>query len=912
MKNLLLSILLISSTFFLLSQCDRMAPGEDPGPPLSLNCEYKTNPVGIDVLNPQFSWKVNDNTRGARQTSYQILVASSFEILEDDEGDIWDTGKIKSDQSHLVTYEGPELGSKTRYYWKVRTWDGNDNPSVYSQPAYWEMGLLEPEDWSARWIGKNETGSPPRSVMLRKEFDVGDSIEKARVYVTGLGNYILYINGQKVGNDLLTPGWTDYPTKIQYQTYDITPLIAEGKNAVGAVLGNMWWSSGLGWDGAHVYSEGPLRLLTQIEVTTGTGTETIVSDPTWKLDYSPYVENTIYHGVTYDARMEQEGWNSPGFDDSSWENAVQIDHKPVKLVAQQGPPIQVTEQLVPVEINEVKPGVYVFDFGKNMVGYTRLKVEQREGSTIQMRFAELLHDDGTVAQENLRTAKATDYYTCKGDGVEEFEPYFTYHGFRYVQVEGLEKKPDRTTLTGLIFHSNADPVGEFSCSSDIINAFYGNIKRGQRGNLHSVPTDCPQRDERLGWMGDAQIFAPTSFYNMDMTSFYIKWERDITDCQAPEGYVHDVNPAIVVTGPSKPAWGDAVMIIPWVVHKFSGDTRIIEENYEGMKAWVDYMRGKSEDHIYIWRNEDNDWFGYGDWIAVEKSPGQPISAAYYYYSTKLLSQMAGITGREDDAAAYTELADHIRKAFNEKYFDEEAKTYPGGTQTANLLPLAFGLVPEEHRQAVADNIAQNVLDRGKHPTTGFLGTGYILPVLTEYGYHQLAFETATQTTYPSWGYMVEQGATSVWELWNSDSEPPEGMNSRNHFALGSVGEWYYGYLAGIRPVLEEPGFKRSVIAPKPAEGLSWAEADLETYYGLLSSSWNTSEGNFTLDVTIPPNTTSEVHFPASFGNRIMESDNEVFSNGALMADQDIYRMISADDKEIILEVGAGTYSFSME
>jgi alpha-L-rhamnosidase len=912
MKEKLFSFFFLLFLVFVIFNCRRMDKTTAPGSPIALNCEYQTNPIGLDILHPRLSWMINDQSRGAVQAAYQILVASDMDLLAKDQGDLWESGKVISDQSHLIAYGGDPLESRKKYFWKVRTWNRDDQVSEYSLPANWEMGLLHPEDWEAEWIGSNETGRPPRSVMLRKEFEIAGDIRNARLYITGLGNYIAFINGQKVGNDVLTPGWTDYPTKVQYQTYEVNTLLKEGKNAIGVVLGNMWWSSGLGWQGGVSYSEGPLRLLAQLEIDTSVGNQQVLSDDSWMVTHSPYVENTIYHGVTYDARLEQPGWDIGDFDDSSWEQAQYIQDEGRRIVAQQGPPIRITESRQPVDIRQVKPGIYVFDFGANMVGYEKLRVQGSEGNRIQMRFAELLHDDGTVAQENLRSAKATDYYICKGEGVEEFEPHFTYHGFRYVQVEGLENEPDQSTLTGLVFYSAADPTGEFSCSSDILNAFYKNILRGQKGNMESVPTDCPQRDERLGWMGDAQMFAPTSCYNMNMANFYKKWMRDIIDCQDPEGFVHDVNPAIVVKGPSKPAWGDAVVIIPWVVHEFYGDQRIIEDNYEGMKAWVEYMRSKSVDDLYIWANEDNTWFGYGDWIAVEQSPGQPISVAYYYHSTQLLGKMAAMIGRESDAQNYKDLAARIKIAFNNKYFNEETNNYEGGTQTANLLPLAFGLVPEGHEDEVAKNIADNVLAKGKHPTTGFLGTGYILPMLSNYGYHQLAFETAIQTTYPSWGYMVENGATSVWELWNSDSEPPEGMNSRNHFALGSVGEWYYGYLAGIRPDLEKPGFKRSIIKPLPAEGLDWAKASLETSYGLLSNSWNTSGDQFRMDVIVPPNTTAELHFPVSAEKKITESGKVIYENKMISAEVDQFRLISESDREVVIEVGAGDYYFVTE
>ncbi|MFC2125059.1 family 78 glycoside hydrolase catalytic domain [Bacteroidota bacterium] len=884
-----------------------------PQSPHELKCEYFENPIGIDVVIPRLSWFVNDTLRGAEQSAYQIIVASSKDRIDAEDADIWNSGKIMSDQSHLVEYDGPVLKSGMRYYWRVKTWDQEDQGSSFSNAAFWETGFLDNSEWKGSWIGNNETGRPPHSIMLRKEFEVDAEIRNARVYVTGLGNYVMFINGKRVGKDMLTPGWTDYPQKVQYQTYDITEMLKTGNNAVGVMLGNMWWSSGLGWQGGTAYSDGPLRLLAQLKIKTNQGESQIVTDDSWKVKRSPIIENTIYHGVTWDGRLEQYGWNDPDFDDSNWDMAEIIQADEIKIVAQQGPTIQVTETRKAKSITEVKPGIYVFDFGVNMVGYERLTVKGPEGTRIEMRFAELLHEDGTVAQENLRSAKVIDDYICKGGGWDEiFEPYFTYHGFRYVQVSGLPEKPDENTLIGLVFHNAAEPIGKFECSTDILNRVQANIERGQRGNMHSVPTDCPQRDERLGWMGDAQMFAPTANYNMNMAKFFSKWERDIIDCQDEEGWVNDVNPAIVVKGPSKPAWGDAVVVVPWMVYKFYGDKRILEESYEGMKLWVEYMRGKSDGDIYIWREPGNDnWFGYGDWIAVEKSPGQPISAAYYYYSTKLLSQMAEVLGKDADFTEYADLAERIKKAFNERFFDPETNNYEAATQSANLLPLAFGLVPDELQDAVAKNVADNVIAKGKHPTTGFLGTGYILPMLSDYNYHELAYETAIQTTYPSWGYMVENGATSIWELWNSDSEPPEGMNSRNHFALGSVGEWYYAYLAGIRPEASNPGFKKSIIAPMPAGDLTWAKGSTKTPYGVLSSRWEIKDDVFILKAEIPANTVAEIRFPFSSQSEIFESGEAIYVEGGITTAGQSFNLIRLDEKEVVIGCGSGKYVFTV-
>jgi len=1044
--------------------------------PVELNCESRFNPVGIDVHKPRLSWQLNDTSRGAHQSAYQILVASDLSKLKNDQGDVWDSRKRESKQSVLVSYEGPELKSRQRYYWKVRTWDQKSEPSSWSETAWWEMGLLEPSDWQAEWIGmdliaedqaltkygqwithpepecnkdlfirkefeipegkqarkaflhflsqkhaglwmngaqvgeadfngniaalqiqerlipgqntiafiinnkdgedcsiifymeiiysdgttqwissgsdcgvsKNaqagwnqidfddsgwdnavplaaygrgdhgwieNAGPAPRSTMLRKEFIASKKVSKARAYVSGLGNYKLWVNGSKISEDLLTPGWTDYYKRVQYQVYDLTEYISKGENAAGIVLGNMWWSSGLGLNGGTRYSSGPVRGLCQIEIEYSDGsTEQIVTNQSWSTHLSPVVDNTIYHGEVYDARLEIDGWASPGLDEADWEPAtVFTQEKDLTLSSQFAPPIRIMNEIEPVSVSEIKPGKFVFDMGKNIVGYARLTVSGERGTEVKLRFAELLHDDGTVAQENLRSAKATDFYILKGEGRETWEPIFTYHGFRYVQVEGYPGTPTTSNLTGIQIYSSAEQTGYFKCSNDLINSIYKNILNGQKGNMHSVPTDCPQRDERLGWTGDAQMFAPTANYNMNMSGFFGKWMRDLTDSQSEEGYIHDVNPAIVVGGPGKPAWADAVTVVPWMVYKFYGDKKIIEDNYEGMKAFVEYMIRNSKDGLYIF--DQNGWAGYGDWISVVPSPGQPISAAYYYYSTKLLSEMAGVIGKEEDAKIYAENAAKIAQTFNDKYLDRKTNNYPSATQTANLLPLAFGISPENIRQDVADNIAADVIERGKHPSTGFLGTGYILPILSEFGYHELAYEVASQTSYPSWGYMVENGATSMWELWNSDTEPPDQMNSRNHFALGSVGEWFYAYLAGIRPSIADPGFKHSIIKPMPAGDLTWASAKLYTAYGPLACGWELSVDGLSMQVTVPANTRATIHIPLEGDTDPVLSESGILIWSGEKAGSDIpyaLELIEVTENEIILNALAGTYHFTVE
>ncbi len=888
-----------------------------------LKTEYSINPIGLDVINPRFSWKLNDTTRNTFQQDYTILVASEPSKLKPGKADVWESGKIESDESVFIPYEGPELQSATRYFWTVEVTTNKGDKFKAESPAFFETGFLSPDDWKADWISFDPeeyrdklppfTAERPRSLIFRNEFEIPEGIESARAYVSGLGNYVLFLNGERVGKDLLTPGWTDYNVRLQYQVYDVTSLLKKGENAAGMLMGNLWWSSGLGWRGGVAYSKGPLKALLQLEITLKNGEKKVVStNEEWKAQLSPIAENTIYHGETYDSRLEIPMWSEPGLNTDSWLPVKKTSLGDLSLSAQKAPPIQITDTLVPVSVSEVQPGVFVYDMGINMVGIARISgINGKNGDTITLRFAELLHKDGTVAQENLRSAEATDRYILNGSGNESWQPHFTYHGFRYVQMEGFEGKPDASNLTGLRFYSSAEEKGRFASSNDLLNQIWKNILNGQKGNMHSVPTDCPQRDERLGWMGDAQIFAPTSCYNMGMNAFYYKWMRDITDSQHESGYVYDVNPAIVVGGPAKAGWGDAVTVVPWVVYNFYGDTRILSDYYEGMKEWVEFMKRKSEDHIYRWSETEGDWEGYGDWISVVKSPTAPISAAYYYHSTGLLAKAAGVLGYTGDQKYYSSLADSIAEAFHKRFFLKDSLNYPWGTQTANLIPLNFSLTPDSLKPVTAGNIIKDVKDRGFHPTTGFLGTNLLLPTLSNYGEHESAYKTAINTEYPSWGYMVKKGASSMWELWNSDTERPEGMNSRNHFALGSVGEWYFSHLAGISAM--EPGFKKIKIRPMPAEGLDWVTVDYETPYGMLRAYWSKDKGSLHLDVTIPTNSSAEVHIPISgFQNpEVLEIDRVLLSNGEFTSAESI-EMVSLDAGYLTLDIPSGSYGFTVK
>ncbi len=905
MKNLL--PLLITLVAF---SCAR----EPVNPPVNLRVEYGGD--ALDVSTPRFSWHLSDSSRGAAQSAYQILIASEEHLLSENRADIWNSGKVSSSQSVFVPYDGDLLDGPATYYWTVKVWDQDSVEGDYSLPSSFILGMMEPTDWQGSWIGSDATiakadSLQPRSVYLRGSFSVKRNIRRAVLYVTGLGSYQFYLNGEKTGDDLLTPGWTDYPQRIQYQVYDVTEQVKKGTNNAGFLLGNGWWSSGLGWHGGTSYSDGPLCALMQLEVEYGNGKKQVfTSDDSWEWHFSPITENSLYHGETYDARLEIDDWWNREKAGGTWEPVDVYSHDPgVMLSAQFSPAIEVTREIEPVNIKEVNPGVYVMDMGMNMTGGVRLNVEGSPGDTITMKFAELLHEDGSVAQENLRSARATDRYIIGSEEPETWEPHFTYHGFRYVEIHGLPDAPDSIMVTGLNYHNAAAETGRFACSNELLNTIQRNIGNGQRSNMFSVPTDCPQRDERLGWMGDAQVFAATSMYNMEMSGFYAKWVRDIADGQSPEGWVTDVNPPIVVTDPAKPAWGDAFLIVPREQYGFYRDRRILESYYDDYKGWVEYMASKSEDGLYIY-NRDG-WGGYGDWIAVVESPKAPISAAYYYYSTRLLAQFAEILGYEAEFKRYQARADKIREAFNERFFDASVPTYTGDTQTALLLPLSFGLVPREYEKAIAARLAEKVESAGYHPSTGFLGTKYLLPTLSDYGYHDIAWKTAVNNEYPSWGYMVENGATSIWELWNSDTEPPDRMNSRNHFALGSVGEWYYSHLAGIRPDRNHAGYKHSFIAPMPAGDLNHASARTWTPYGTISTSWVNENGRFSLEVTIPPNTTSTLCIPvlSEVRKEVYEGGTAILKDGELSGEVPGVGFAGEEGNGMTFTLEPGTYTF---
>jgi alpha-L-rhamnosidase len=900
-----------------------MAPSELR--PVGLKCEYRVDPLGIDEGAPRLSWALESEGRGQVQSAYRILAASSEEKLEAEESLLWDSGRVESDRSVGVEYEGEALRSSSRCVWKVRVWDGAGDPSPYSGPAVFEAGFLERSDWKGDWIslGKkpDEDFEPPTgedyddlanglapSPYLRKEFPLDKPVRRARLYATARGVYELHLNGSRVGDDVLAPGWTDYDRRVQYQTYDVTPLLAEGQNALGAVLGDGWYAGFVGFDPKHrgaLYGARP-QLLAQLDVEYEDGSkERIATEGSWRCSEGPILHSDLLMGESYDAREEMPGWSDPGFDDSAWYGVKAEEVGDTNLVAQPDGGIRVTEELGAKSVTEPEDGVYVFDMGKNMVGWVRLRVEGEAGTEITLRHAEALNPDGTLYTTNLRAARASDRYVLKGDGEEVYEPRFTFHGFRYVEVTGYPGEPQPEAVTGRVVHSATPPTGSFECSNQMVNELQQNILWGQRGNFLSVPTDCPQRDERLGWMGDAQVFVRTASFNMDVAAFFEKWMADVEDAQSPEGAFPDVAPLLTGSGlmdlsRGAPAWGDAGIIVPWSIYRTYGDTRIVERHYDAMARWMEYLHEANPDLIRKNRMGNN----YGDWLSPrgDHTPKHLLATAYWAYDAKLMAEMAEAIGRTGDAKEYRSLSQRIAAAFNEVFVSPDGRI-EGDTQTCYLLALHMGLLPEDHRPAAAEYLVRTIEREDWHLSTGFVGVGYLCPVLTETGHTDVAYRLLLNDTYPSWGYTIKNGATTIWERWDGWTEEngfqSPNMNSFNHYSLGSVGEWLYRYVAGID--LGSPGYGHIVIRPRPGGGLTYARGEYDAVRGRISSSWKIEDGRFSLEVLIPPNTTATVHVPSTEG---------VSEGGRPVGEVGDVEHLRAEDGETILSVGSGRYEFS--
>jgi len=879
-----------------------------------LRVEHATNPLGIGDRAPRLSWTLESAQRGTMQGAYEIRVAADAASLAGKP--LWDTGRVASDSSVLRPYAGPALASGRRYAWQVRVWDATGRASAWSAPAWWEMGLLAPTDWRARWITpelpRDTTRTMP-SAMLRRGFTIDGRVVSARAYVTSHGLYEMQLNGRRVGDRLFTPGWTSYRKRLQYQVYDVTELLKPGPNAVGVTLGDGWYRGWLAFERNRNTYGTDVALLAQIVVRYADGREQVIAtDDQWKAATGPIVASDIYMGERYDARLERAGWSSAGYDDHDWRGVRAGGGADSTIVAEEGPAVRRIQELRPVKVYRTPNGETVADLGQNMVGWVRLRVRGPAGTTIKLRHAEVLDRDGNVYTANLRAAKATVEYVLKGGAEEVYEPHFTFQGFRYVAVEGYPSEMGPDAITGIVIHSDMRPTGTFATSDTMLNKLQHNIVWGQKGNFLDVPTDTPARDERLGWTGDAQAFSTTAAFNFDVAGFFTKWLGDAAADQLPNGAFPDVIPDVLSRGGptfnAATGWADAGVIVPWNVYQAYGDARLLARQYPSMQRWIEYMRRQAGDDL-IWTGGHH----YGDWLAFATTnadyPGATtdkdlLATAFFAHSTDLLARSAAALGKTDDARTYRDLFDRIRAAFVREYVTAEGRM-SSNTQTAYAIALRFDLLPEALRPRAAQRLADDVKSFG-HLTTGFLGTPHLTHVLAATGHTDLAYMLLERQRYPSWLYPITRGATTMWERWDGikpdGSFQDVGMNSFNHYAYGAIGDWMYRAVAGLDQDAAMPAYKHSLIHPQPGGGLTHAEASLATVYGKLASSWTVDAGGLTMDVTVPPNTTSTVRVPGAQLERVTESGVPVArAPGVTGARQ--------DGADVVVEVGSGTYHF---
>jgi alpha-L-rhamnosidase len=1025
--------------------------------PVRLRCEYRENPLGVDAPIPHFSWQSNNTERNWRQAVYQILVASTAENLGSGNADVWDSGRQNSSESVGIAYGGAQLQARKRYYWAVRVWDDKGQQSQSSEQVWWEMGLLQKSNWSAKWItrknpdddadragirwiwaaGQDAFSATPKTVaifhtsvnlrdkpkdaalfilargsfkaevnghqvgskkdwhefdredvtdqlkagensiditmtvaepnafgpdagaktvkaalaallkitlahgavlrfptdekwtsriegqsrwepaaivarlddqrlgpvpplpqpaaLLRRSFDVSKSIASARLYVTALGSYRMFLNGQRIGEDVLSPGFTDYSKRVQYQTYDVTSLVTNGKNAIAAILGDGWFGSGMTWSGLPFFFQPPpARFLAQLEINYSDGSrDTVVSDDSWKTAQSPILRSEIYSGEIYDARDEIVGWNQPSFDDSRWPPAAVSSEPAPAVVSQSDTPPRVVQTLAPKTIDHIKDA-YIFDIGQNIVGWATLRVAGTAGTRVRMRFAERVNPDGSIYTDNLRNADATDTYVLRGGG-ESFTPIFTFHGFRYIEVTGYPGRPSLSSITGEVASSVAgDPTAKVVTASDLVNRMWSIGTWGQRGNFLSIPTDCPQRDERLGWMGDAGVFWRTGSYNFDIEAFSHKFMGDITDGQTPTGNFTNVSPDSLRPFGSEgaPGWADAGVIIPWTTWLQYGDREIIEQNWDAMQRFMDFILKSNPDLI----RKNGVGPNFADWLAPDDRTNKDLLAtAYWALVARMMSQMAHAIGKEDDAKRYDALIGNIRAAFQKAYVKEDGQVGTG-TQTSYVVALYTKMAPESLEPALVNNLVKDIESRNWHLSTGFLGTPFLLATLADHGRNDVAYRLLLNETYPSWGYMLSKGATTWWERWNGDTGDPA-MNSYNHYAFGSVIAWVYRYVAGIDTSPGSPGFHHIIIHPRPDAIMPHARGEYESIYGKITTDWTHDASAFSLKVTIPANTSATVYLPAIQGARVIESGNAVETEH--------------EDGSYIVQVGSGSYDFEV-
>jgi alpha-L-rhamnosidase len=899
-----------------------------PLTPTGLRCGYLVNPLGVAPDRIRLTWLLEGTGSDRGQSAYQVLVAPDEERLAAGTGLSWDSGRVESPASADIPYAGTPLARGARYVWKVRVWDEHQAPSAWSQPAWFEVELDPAGGWRASWIGVGRARSsfrPPsgpgladqvaRAMLpvpyLRRGFTVDRPVTSARLYVTALGLYEARLNGARIGDAVLTPGWTDYGKRIPYQTYDVTGLLRQGENVLAALLGDGWYCGFIGFDAkrpAAVYGTAP-EFLAQLVIGFGDGSDQwVVTDGRWHASFGAIRHADLLMGEYQDRALEPHGWDAPGFDASGWTTVRFRERDATPLVADPGPPVRVVQHIPARSITRDAAGRHIADFGQNLVGWVRASVagtDPPDASSVRIRHGEALAADGSLYTDNLRTARQTDDFLTPGSGSPQMlEPRFTLHGFRYAEISGYPGEPGPADVAAAVVHSDIPATGSFECSQEWLNRLFANIDWGQRGNFISVPTDCPQRDERIGWLGDAQIFARTACYNRDVAAFFGKWLDDVADAQLPSGAFSDVAPILSLDWAGAPAWGDAGVIVPWTLYRMYGDRGSLHRHFARMTAWMDFLERGNPAFLRI-RDLGN---SYNDWLAPgeDLTPPELLATAYWAYDAALMAEIADVIGRPGDAAGYRSLWSKIRSAFGDAFVAADGRV-ASGTQTAYALALHMQLLPEELREPAAGHLVAAIAAADWHLTTGFVGVGYLLPVLCANGHTATAYRLLEQDGLPSWRYMVDHGATTVWERWDGWTAErgfqSAWMNSLNHYSLGSVGEWLYRFVLGIELAPGAAGFDRLVLRPHPGGGLSHAGGSYRSVRGTVSSRWQLADGRFALQVELPPNVTASVRVPSRAPGEVRDA-----SGAGPAAITDFPGAAAA--QEAVFEVGSGTHSFS--
>jgi alpha-L-rhamnosidase len=874
-----------------------------------------TNPIGFYDANPTFSWKLPADIQG--QSAYSIVVASSTELLHN-KADLWESGKIETDQSLFVKYEGEKLSSRQKVYWQLKFWDNEGSESKWSETAFFELGLLNNSDWQAKWISLPnekaveipEIGKKIHKVQyLRKNIKLKTEIENARLYITALGLFQVHINGKQIGNDVLTPGWTSYQKRIETLTYDVSSTLGKGENTLGIELAEGWHSGRLIFQG---YAKHKPQVIAQLEVKYNNGdVETFITDNSWKGTVNgPIQYSSLYDGESYDANFEMPRWSTTNFDNTDWtEVGEEAISEEVELSPKRHIPIT-TKRTLPIKsVSEPTKGNFVFDLGQNMAGVAKINIPVKKGQKVKIRFAEMLQHNGEIYTKNYRSAVSTDFYLPAKDGLIEWQPKFTFHGFRYVELSGFDESamPEKSWVTGLVQYSDFDMAGTFSSSHEKLNQLQSNIEWGLRGNFLDIPTDCPQRDERAGWTGDAQVFIPTSLFIADVHAFWASWMQSVRDDQRDNGSIPIVVPDIDGRRVSS-GWGDVATVIPWETYYRTGDVKILDDSYQSMLGWIKFYRSVSEDHIV-------DMFTYGDWLQpfsehpTDERKGETdeklVNTAYYARSVDLTLKTAKVLGLNDDVAMLKTWLDEVRMAFQNQFFYADGIVSKGKpTQTAYLMAIGFNLLTPEMEEKVIPHLITEIEKADTHLRTGFLGTPLLAPVLEKIGRTDIMFEMLFKETYPSWFYSINQGATTMWERWNSythkDGFNKGGMNSFNHYAYGAIGQWMYERIAGIKPL--KPGYKEILIAPILGGPLTSAEASYNSPYGEVRTAWNIENGKFQLEATVPPNTTAKIIIPANTAESLL-------LNSSLFSDNTEVELVQKNEDAFELKAQPGTYVF---